>query len=121
MELTGQKIWEMLKENLENTLAADPYRQMGGNVKRCLGLKLYVKFEPPAGSRLQHLFVGDEKLDRENSYAVAFGTSQGVPKDWGSGTSVGFNQLILYPGAQHGRTHMHMAKLNADLRAFLKS
>jgi hypothetical protein len=25
--------------------AADPYQQMGGYVKRCLGLTLYVKFE----------------------------------------------------------------------------
>jgi len=84
VELTGQEIWEMLEENLENTLAADPYRQMGGYVKRCLGLKLYVKFENPAGSRLQQLFVGDEELDREGSYAVAFVTSQGVPKKYGS-------------------------------------
>ena len=74
----------MLEENLERSLAADPYQQMGGYAKRCLGIKLYVKFENPAGSRIQEFFVGEGKLDREASYTVAFVTSQGVPKKYGT-------------------------------------
>jgi 2',3'-cyclic-nucleotide 2'-phosphodiesterase (5'-nucleotidase family) len=62
VELTGQEMWDMFEENLELTLAADPYQQMGGYVKRCLGLKLYVKFENPPGSRIQQFFVGAEGL-----------------------------------------------------------
>ncbi len=84
VELTGQEMWDMLEENLERALAADPYQQMGGYVKRCLGLKLYVKFENPAGSRIQQLFVGGEELEREATHTVAFVTSQGVPNKFGN-------------------------------------
>jgi 2',3'-cyclic-nucleotide 2'-phosphodiesterase (5'-nucleotidase family) len=83
VEMTGQEIWEMIEENLEHTLAADPYQQMGGYVKRCRGLKLYVKFENPAGSRIQQCFVGDEELKRDGTYTAAFVTTQGVPKKYG--------------------------------------
>lgn len=31
-----------------------------------------MKFENPAGSRIQQLFVGDEELDHDGSYPVAF-------------------------------------------------
>ncbi len=57
---------------------------MDGYVKRCIGLKLYVKFETPPGSRIQQFFVGAEELDRDASYTVAFVTSQGVPKQFGT-------------------------------------
>lgn len=82
-DLTGREIWEMMEENLERTLAADPYRQMGGYVKRCLGLKLYVKLENPAGSRIQQCFVGDEELQGDGLYTASFVTTQGVPKNFG--------------------------------------
>ena len=39
VELTGAEIRAMLEENLERTFAADPYAQMGGYAKRCLGLR----------------------------------------------------------------------------------
>lgn len=83
VELRGQEIWNMIEDNLEHTLAADPYQQMGGYVKRCLGLTLYVKFENPAGSRIQQCFTGDDELKRDGSYTVAFITTQGVPKTYG--------------------------------------
>src|SRR5699024_11250433 len=38
--LTGAEILSMLEENLEHTFAADPYEQMGGYMKRCLGWNL---------------------------------------------------------------------------------
>ena len=83
VELTGREMREMIEDNLEHTLAADPYRQMGGSLKRCLGQTVYVKFENPAGSRIQQLFVGDEELDRDGTYTAAFVTTQGVPKKYG--------------------------------------
>lgn len=83
VELTGQEMWEMIEDNLEHTLAADPYQQMGGYVKRCLGLNLYVKFENPAGSRIQQCFIGDAELKRDESYTAAFVTTQGVPEKYG--------------------------------------
>jgi len=83
VELTGREIWEMIEDNLEHTLAADPYLQMGGYVKRCLGLTLYVKCENPAGSRIQQCFIGSEELKRDGSYTAAFVTTQGVPKAFG--------------------------------------
>lgn len=38
VELTGEEIVAMLEENLEQTFASDPYKQMDGYVKRSLGL-----------------------------------------------------------------------------------
>jgi hypothetical protein len=67
VDLAGREIWEMIEENLERTVAADPYRQMGGDVKRCLGLTIYVKCENPTGSRIQQLFIGEGELDRDRS------------------------------------------------------
>ncbi len=29
-ELSGQELWDMMEENLENTFSRDPYKQMGG-------------------------------------------------------------------------------------------
>jgi S-sulfosulfanyl-L-cysteine sulfohydrolase len=83
VELTGQEMWDMIEDYLEHTLAPDPYQQMGGYVKRCLGLTLYVKLENPAGSRIQQCFIGDEELKRDEGYTAAFVTTQGVPDKYG--------------------------------------
>ncbi len=82
--MTGDEMWTMMEENLENTFARDPYEQMGGYVKRALGIKAYVKLENPAGERLQELFVGDKPLERDRSYRAAFVTEQGVPRKYGT-------------------------------------
>lgn len=84
VELTGEELREMMEENLERTFCADPYGQMGGYVKRCLGLNIYIKVENPAGNRIQQFFVGGEPLDPERTYTAAFVTMQGVPKRYGS-------------------------------------
>ena len=109
VELTGQEMWEMMEENLEHTLAANPYQQMGGYVKRCLGLKLYVKFENPAGSRIQQFFVEDADLARDASYTVAFVTTQGVPKKYGRNLAIhAIDALRRYLASHPG--------VNAELR-----
>lgn len=81
--ISGKEIWEMMEENLEKTFARDPYDQMGGYVKRCLGINLYFKIENAYGHRIQNLFVNGEEVNLERDYMAVFVTSQGVPKKYG--------------------------------------
>jgi len=84
VELTGQELQDILEENLEKTFSPDPYAQQGGFVKRCLGLRAFVKIEAPEGNRIQKLFVNDEKLGLQRTYKAAFVTEQGVPQKYGA-------------------------------------
>jgi sulfur-oxidizing protein SoxB len=83
VELTGEEILMMLEENLEQTFSGDPYHQMGGYVKRCLGLHVYFKIENPPGYRIQKLFIGEEEVQPDRYYTAAFITMQGIPKKYG--------------------------------------
>ena len=83
VELTGEELWVMLEENLERTFSCDPYKQMGGYVKRCLGLNLFFKIENPPGHRIQKLFAGDEEVHPDRYYTAAFVTPQGIPQQYG--------------------------------------
>ncbi|MBS3781326.1 MAG: 5'-nucleotidase C-terminal domain-containing protein [Candidatus Thermoplasmatota archaeon] len=83
-DITGQELWDMMEENLENTFAKDPYDQMGGYVKRCYGINMYFKIENVEGLRIQEFFVGNERLDRNKTYTAAFVTTQGIPAKYGS-------------------------------------
>ena len=84
VELTGDEIRAMLEENLEHVFAHDPYRQMGGYVKRMLGLNLYIKIENAAGLRVQELFMQGQPLKSDRLYTAAFVTAQGVPEKYGA-------------------------------------
>lgn len=83
VELTGQEIYDMLEENIENTYAANPYNQMGGYLKRALGLKAFFKVENPKGHRIQTLFIHKEPIDYNKLYSVSYITNQGVPDKYG--------------------------------------
>ena len=83
VKLTGQEIWDMMEENLERTFASDPYKQMGGYVKRAMGINLYFKIENPQGKRIQRVFVQGQLLVRDRVYDVVYVTSQGVPEKYG--------------------------------------
>jgi hypothetical protein len=83
VELTGEELKTMLEENLERTFSCDPYQQMGGYVKRCLGLNVYFKLENPSGHRIQKLFADDEEVQPGQYYTAAFVTPQGVPQKYG--------------------------------------
>lgn len=83
VELTGSEVWEMLEDHMEAVFSRNPYRQMGGYVKRALGLKAYIKIENPPGQRLQKLVVGDEQIRMDQHYTAAFVTQQGVPARYG--------------------------------------
>ncbi len=83
VELTGEEIVAMLEENLERTFARDPDNQMGGYVKRGLGLNAYIKIENPPGQRVQHVYVGDEQMQPGRYYPTAFVTEQGVAQKYG--------------------------------------
>ncbi len=82
-KITGQELWDMMEENLENTFAPDPYEQMGGYVKRCYGINVYFKVENPEGYRIQEFFVGDKRLERNETYEACFVTTQGIPATYG--------------------------------------
>lgn len=84
VELTGEEITEMLEENLERTLSRDPFGQMGGYLKRMLGVKLYAKAENPNGQRIQALFVGDKAIEPRGKYQATFVTEQGVGPKYGT-------------------------------------
>jgi 2',3'-cyclic-nucleotide 2'-phosphodiesterase (5'-nucleotidase family) len=83
VELAGEEIKAMLEENLERTFSCDPYQQMGGYVKRCLGLSVYFKIENPHGQRIQKIFAGNEEMQPGRYYTAAFVTPQGVPQKYG--------------------------------------
>lgn len=83
VKLTGQEVWDMMEENLERTFATDPYNQMGGYVKRSMGLNLYFKIENPYGQRIQRLFIQGNPIDKDRIYDVVYVTSQGVPEKYG--------------------------------------
>ncbi len=83
VELTGKEIWIMMEENLEHVFSRNPYEQMGGYIKRCMGLNLYFKVENPKGHRIQELFVNGKKLKMNETYKAAYVTSQGVPNNYG--------------------------------------
>jgi 2',3'-cyclic-nucleotide 2'-phosphodiesterase (5'-nucleotidase family) len=82
--LTGDELRTMMEENLEHTFARDPYDQMGGYVKRSLGLNLYLKIENPFGTRINELFVAGERVKPDDVYDVCFVTTQGVPAKYGT-------------------------------------
>ena len=83
VEIRGAELMEMLEENLEKTFSCDPYKHMGGYVKRCLGLTVYFKIENPSGLRIQELFAGNEAIQADKYYSAAFVTMQGVPEKFG--------------------------------------
>ncbi len=84
VEMTGAEMWEMIEENLERTFSSNPYKQMGGFVKRCRGVNIYFKIENPEGARIQDFFVEGNPLEMERTYTVAFVTEQGVAKKYGT-------------------------------------
>jgi 2',3'-cyclic-nucleotide 2'-phosphodiesterase (5'-nucleotidase family) len=83
VELTGEEIRAMLEENLEHAFSDDPYLQMGGYVKRMLGVNVYLKIENPAGQRIQELFVYGQPVKANQVYSAAFVTAQGIPNKYG--------------------------------------
>ena len=83
VELTGKEIWMMMEENLEHLFSKDPYNQMGGYLKRCMGINVYFKVENPNGYRIQELFVEGKKIKMDQTYNAVYVTSQGVPSKYG--------------------------------------
>lgn len=83
VEITGEELLAMMEENFERTFSADPYRQMGGYVKRCRGVNIYVKIENPSGHRIERFLVDGIPLDRDRVYTAAFVTLQAVPERFG--------------------------------------
>jgi len=87
VKISGKEIWEMLEVNTELTFSRDPYQQMGGYLKRFMGLNLYLKLENPAGERIQQIFIQGKPVKPDTIYHAAFVTSQGVPPTYGQNRS----------------------------------
>lgn len=94
VQLAGDEIWQMIEENLERTFSRDPFEQMGGYVKRCGGMTTFFKAENPKGTRVQQVFVGDERIDRSRIYSASFITMQAVPEKYGSDRAGTGHRLI---------------------------
>ncbi len=83
-DITGAELWQMMEDNLENTYSRDPYRQMGGYVKRCLGLHIHFKVENPYRKRIQEFYVHGKSLNKTKTYQACFLTVQGIPEHYGT-------------------------------------
>ncbi len=82
-DITGAELWQMMEDSLENTFSRDPYRQMGGYVKRALGINFYFKIENPYRKRIQEFFVGGQHLNPAKTYQACFLTVQSIPTRYG--------------------------------------
>ncbi|MHB8799562.1 MAG: bifunctional metallophosphatase/5'-nucleotidase [Thermoanaerobaculia bacterium] len=112
VELRGDEIVAMLEENLERTFGRDPYDQMGGYVKRALGLNAFIKIENPSGQRVQQVFVGSERLKPGRHYPAVFVTEQGVAEKYGRNRQ-------KHTGRSIGALKAHLTRhrpLHAELR-----
>ncbi len=83
VELSGSELREMIEENIEHTFSPDPYCQMGGFLKRCLGMRAYVRLQNPCGSRLKAIFVNGMNVNDGERYFASFVTEQAVPLKFG--------------------------------------
>lgn len=83
-KITGKELKDMLEDDMEKTFSGDPYKQMGGFLKRCKGIYVYFKVENPPGNRIQELYVGQKRAEPDELYSAAFITSQGIPKRYGT-------------------------------------
>jgi 2',3'-cyclic-nucleotide 2'-phosphodiesterase (5'-nucleotidase family) len=83
VDLTGKELIELLEQNLERTWSAEPFHQLGGYVKRCHGLTMYVKIQNPPGTRIQDLFVEGARVNPDKSYRAAFVSVEAVPENYG--------------------------------------
>lgn len=87
VELTGREIWNMMEENIELTFSRNPYNQMGGYLKRFMGMEIYFKIENPPGARIQKIFINGKSMDPSGRYRAVYVTSQGVPDVYGENHS----------------------------------
>jgi sulfur-oxidizing protein SoxB len=92
--------------------AATIYDQMGGYIKRGLGLNGYIKRENPHGQRVQQVFVGDEPLQLGLYYLTIFFTEQGVADRYGRNRQHHTERII-----EASRTYLSKHRpLRAELR-----
>ena len=84
VDMTGNEIIHMLEENLERTFSCKAMNQMGGYVKRCIGIHIKLRIENPIFNRIQEVYFQDQKLESDKIYKVSFVTSQGVPEKYGT-------------------------------------
>ncbi len=111
VEVTGRELRAMMEENLERTFACDPYDQMGGYVKRCMGVNLYCRLENAPGLRIQEFFAGGKRLDPDAVYRAALATDQDVPEKYGRDREVLDTNMI-----EALERYLAQGPVSADLR-----
>jgi 2',3'-cyclic-nucleotide 2'-phosphodiesterase (5'-nucleotidase family) len=111
VEVTGRELRAMMEENLERTFACDPYDQMGGYVKRCMGVNLYCRLENAPGLRIQEFFAGGKRLDPDAVYRAALATDQDVPEKYGRDREVLDTSMI-----EALERYLAQGPVSADLR-----
>jgi 2',3'-cyclic-nucleotide 2'-phosphodiesterase (5'-nucleotidase family) len=79
VELTGAELKALLEDSFTATFSGDAFQQMGGYVKRCVGITAYVRVNNPNGTRLTRLLIGKEEAQDDKVYTAAFLTVQAVP------------------------------------------
>lgn len=94
VELTGREIWNMMEENIELTFSRNPYNQMGGYLKRFMGMEIYFKIENPPGARIQKIFINGKSMDPSGRYRAVYVTSQGVPDVYGENHSASYLRAV---------------------------
>lgn len=83
VEINGEELKEMLESNVEHVFSRDPLNQMGGYMKRAMGLNVFMKIENPPGTRIRKIFVNGEEVQKDAIYQAGFITEQGVPEKYG--------------------------------------
>ncbi len=82
--LKGTELLQLIEDSLEDVFSRDPYRQMGGYLKRGLGFNAYIKIENPYRKRIQNFYVGGKRLDPNRTYRACFLSEQGLPPMYGT-------------------------------------
>ncbi len=83
VDITGKELKDLIEKNIESTFSKDPYKQMGGYLKRTLGINIYLKLENPKENKLQEIYFGDEKIEDDRIYKAAYITVQAIPAKYG--------------------------------------
>ena len=73
MEMTGERLKEMLEDVADNLFNPDPYYQQGGDMVRVGGMGYRIDVTRPQGSRISDmtLLKTGEAIDPKRNYVVA--------------------------------------------------
>lgn len=73
MEMSGERLKEVLEDVADNIFNPDPYYQQGGDMVRCGGLGYAIDISQPIGQRISNMTLlrNGEALDPKKNYVIA--------------------------------------------------